>query len=100
MTKVKIDASTEIQITHRYPGMYSVIFINDDYTPMEFVIDLLQMIFSKDLEAATRIMLEIHHQGQAVVGSYVKDIAETKMRQVLSAAINAGHPLKCILEQA
>ncbi len=100
MAGIETGTSTDTQLDIKYPGMYSVIFLNDDYTPMEFVVDVLQVIFAKDIEAATRIMLEVHHQGRAVVGVYVKDIAETKVEQVSSASAKAGHPLKCILEQA
>jgi ATP-dependent Clp protease adaptor protein ClpS len=100
MADIEIEKSTDTSLDIRYPGMFGVVLLNDDYTPMEFVVDLLQMVFSKDIEAATRIMLEVHHQGRAVVGVYVKDIAETKVEKVSDASTKAGHPLKCILERA
>lgn len=80
------------------PQMYQVIMLNDDYTPMEFVVMVIQEFFSKDLEAATQIMLKIHLDGMGVCGVYSKDVAATKVDQVLDAAHKAGHPLKCISE--
>jgi len=80
------------------PQMYQVVMINDDYTPMEFVVMLIQEFFAKDLETATRIMLKIHVDGKGVCGVYSRDIAATKVDQVLDAASKAGHPLKCICE--
>ena len=80
------------------PRMYQVIMLNDDYTPMEFVVVVIQEFFGKDLEAATQIMLKIHLDGKGVCGVYSKDVAATKVDQVLDAAAKAGHPLKCISE--
>lgn len=80
------------------PSMYQVLMLNDDYTPMEFVVVVIQEFFSKDLAAATQIMLKIHLDGRGVCGVYPKDIAATKVDQVLEAAHKAGHPLKCISE--
>lgn len=80
------------------PQMYQVVMLNDDYTPMEFVVVVIQEFFSKDLESATRIMLKIHLDGKGVCGVYSKDVAVTKVDQVLEAAHKAGHPLKCICE--
>ena len=80
------------------PRMYQVILLNDDYTPMEFVVVVIQEFFGKDLEAATAIMLKIHLDGKAVCGVYSKDVAATKVDQVLEAAHKAGHPLKCVSE--
>ena len=80
------------------PQMYEVVMLNDDYTPMEFVVILIQEFFAKDLETATRIMLKIHLDGKGVCGVYSRDIAATKVDQVLDAASKAGHPLKCICE--
>src|SRR3954447_26280084 len=75
------------------PQMYQVVMLNDDYTPMEFVVVVIQEYFSKDLEAATQIMLKIHLEGKGVCGVYSKDVAATKVDQVLDAARKAGHPL-------
>ncbi|MBK7052282.1 MAG: ATP-dependent Clp protease adapter ClpS [Rhodoferax sp.] len=80
------------------PQMYQVVMLNDDYTPMEFVVVVLQEFFGKDLDAATRIMLKIHLDGKGVCGVFSRDVAATKVDQVLEAAIKAGHPLKCISE--
>ena len=82
------------------PRMYQVILLNDDYTPMEFVVMVLQEYFSRDLEAATQIMLTIHHDGRGVCGIFSKDVAATKVELVLAAARRGGHPLQCILEAA
>ena len=78
--------------------MYQVVMLNDDYTPMEFVVVIIQEFFGKDLEAATQIMLKIHLEGKGVCGVYSKDVAATKVDRVLDAAQKAGHPLKCISE--
>ncbi len=80
------------------PQMHQVVMLNDDYTPMEFVVVVIQEFFGKDLESATRIMLKIHLDGRAVCGVYSRDVAVTKVDQVLEAAHKAGHPLKCICE--
>ena len=80
------------------PQMHQVLMLNDDYTPMEFVVVVIQEYFNKDLETATQIMLKIHLDGKGVCGVYSKDVAATKVDQVLDAAAKAGHPLKCISE--
>jgi ATP-dependent Clp protease adaptor protein ClpS len=82
------------------PRMYQVVMLNDDYTPMEFVVMVLQQIFQRDLETATLIMLKIHHEGRAVCGVYPKDIAATKVEMVVAAARRVGHPLQCLMEAA
>ena len=80
------------------PQMYRVLMLNDDLTPLEFVIVVLQEFFSKDRESATQIMLKIHLDGKGVCGVYSRDIAATKVDQVLDAAHKAGHPLQCVSE--
>ena len=80
------------------PQMYQVLMLNDDYTPMEFVVVVIQEFFNKDRETATQIMLKIHLDGRAVCGVYPKDIANTKVDQVSEAARKAGHPLQCVSE--
>ena len=80
------------------PQMFQVVMLNDDYTPMEFVVVVIQEFFSKDLEAATQIMLKIHLEGRGVCGVYSKDVAATKVDQVHDAAHKAGHPLQCVSE--
>lgn len=80
------------------PPMYQVVMLNDDFTPMEFVIVVLQEFFGKDKEQATQIMLKIHLDGRGVCGVYSRDIAATKVEQVLQAAQQAGHPLQAVSE--
>jgi ATP-dependent Clp protease adaptor protein ClpS len=80
------------------PQMYQVLMLNDDFTPMEFVVVVIQEFFSKDRESATQIMLKIHLDGKAVCGVYSRDVAATKVEQVLDAAKQAGHPLQCVAE--
>jgi len=80
------------------PQMYQVVMLNDDYTPMEFVVFVIQQFFGRDIETATQIMLKIHLDGRGVCGVYSKDVAATKVDQVLDAAAKAGHPLQCVSE--
>ena len=80
------------------PQMHQVVLLNDDYTPMEFVVVVLQEFFGKDRETATQIMLHIHLDGRGVCGIYTHDVASTKVEQVLAAAHQAGHPLQAITE--
>lgn len=80
------------------PRMYQVVMLNDDFTPMEFVIAVLQELFGKDRESATQIMLKIHLDGRGVCGVYSQDVAATKVEQVLQAAQKAGHPLQATFE--
>lgn len=82
------------------PKLYQVVMLNDDFTPMEFVVIVLQEFFHRDLETATQIMLQIHNLGRGVCGVYTRDVAATKVELVLAAARRAGHPLQCILEIA
>lgn len=82
----------------RPPKLYQVVMLNDDYTPMEFVVTMIQEFFGKDLETATRIMLKIHLDGRGVCGVFSRDVASTKVSQVMDAASQAGHPLQCISE--
>ncbi len=82
------------------PPMYKVVLLNDDFTPMEFVISILQEYFFKDRETATRIMLKVHHEGKGVCGIFPKDIANTKVELVLKHARQEGHPLQCTMEEA
>ena len=82
------------------PQLYQVVMLNDDYTPMEFVVSVIQEFFGKDRETATQIMLKIHIEGKAVCGVYSRDVASTKVDQVMDAASRAGHPLQCVSEPA
>jgi ATP-dependent Clp protease adaptor protein ClpS len=80
------------------PQMHQVVLLNDDYTPMEFVVEVIQEFFNKDRETATQIMLKIHLDGKGVCGVFSKDIAATKVDQVTEAARKNGHPLQCVSE--
>ncbi len=80
------------------PKLYKVILLNDDYTPMEFVVILLERFFRKTREEATRIMLHVHQKGMAVCGVFTREVAETKVRQVLDFARENQHPLQCTME--
>lgn len=82
------------------PRMYKVILFNDDYTTMEFVVEVLQRFFSIDRERAMQIMLKVHNEGSAVCGVYVRDVAETKVAQVGEFAKQHGHPLRCGMEES
>lgn len=81
------------------PPLYRVVLLNDDYTPMEFVVDVLERIFSMDRTAATRVMLEVHTKGKGVCGVFTYEIAETKVAQVTTYARDNQHPLMCTLEE-
>ena len=80
------------------PRLYQVLMLNDDFTPMEFVVVVIQEFFGKDRETATQIMLKIHLDGKGVCGVYSRDVAQSKVEQVLDAARQAGHPLQCVCE--
>jgi len=80
------------------PPMYKVILLNDDYTPMEFVIHILEAFFGMDRERATHIMLNVHTQGKGICGIFTRDIAETKVAQVNDYSRQNDHPLLCTLE--
>ncbi len=82
------------------PPLYQVILLNDDYTPMEFVVEVLESIFSKDREQATRIMLHVHTKGKGICGVFTRDIAESKVNQVTQFSKVNQHPLLCDLEEA
>ena len=81
------------------PSMYKVLMLNDDYTPMEFVVHVLERFFSKNREEATRIMLHVHQKGVGICGVYTYEVAETKVTQVMDLARKHQHPLQCTLEK-
>jgi len=81
------------------PPMYRVVMLNDDYTPMEFVIDVMMRFFHKSEDTANKLMLQIHHEGSALCGIFTRDIAETKVQQVETASRTSGHPLRCYTER-
>lgn len=93
-TQIEDDTQINIDI----PRKYKVLMINDDFTPMDFVIDVLIDFFGKDEATATAIMLEVHHKGSAVCGVYTRDIAETKALMVIDFARQNEHPLQCEIE--
>ncbi|CAM4369104.1 ATP-dependent Clp protease adapter ClpS [Bordetella muralis] len=80
------------------PPMYQVLLLNDDYTPMEFVVKVLQKFFGKNQEDATRIMLQVHHEGRGICGVYPRDVAATRISQVAQYARERQHPLQCVME--
>ena len=82
------------------PMDYVVVLLNDDFKTRDFVVEILRLVFHKNLEEATRIMLNVHHQGRGVVGLYTWDIAQTKANQVHAMAKQNDYPLKCIVEEA
>ena len=81
------------------PSMYKVLMLNDDYTPMEFVVHILERIFNKSAEEATKIMLHVHQKGVGVCGVYTHEVAETKANQVMDLARQNQHPLQCTIEK-
>ena len=81
------------------PSMYKVLMLNDDYTPMEFVVHILERFFNKNREEATRIMLHVHRRGVGVCGVFTYEVAETKVTQVMDFARQHQHPLQCTLEK-
>ena len=82
------------------PPKYHVVLLNDDFTPMDFVIDVLQRFFNMDSEQATEVMLAIHYKGKARCGTYTAEVAETKVDQVIRFATKNEHPLQCSMERA
>jgi ATP-dependent Clp protease adaptor protein ClpS len=82
------------------PPSYRVILINDDYTPMEFVVEVLEGVFGMERNSATRVMLEVHTKGKGICGQYSYEIAETKVAQVMSIAEQQQHPLLCTMEES
>ena len=99
--KTKQESSTVLEAERsksKPPKLYKVVLFNDDYTTMEFVIEVLQTFFSMNRERATQVMLKVHQEGSAVCGVYPQDIAATKVKQVSSFAKQYGHPLRCEME--
>jgi ATP-dependent Clp protease adaptor protein ClpS len=84
----------------KQPSLYRVILVNDDYTPMEFVVRILESVFGMERTSATRVMLEVHTRGKGICGIYSYEIAETKVAQVTSIAQQQQHPLLCTMEEA
>ena len=87
------------QIKQKSPPMYKILLLNDDFTPMEFVIEVLRIFFFMNQEQAIRIMLKVHTEGVGVCGVYPSDIASTKVKQVVEFARRNQHPLRCVMEE-
>ena len=83
----------------KLPPMYQVLLLNDDYTPMEFVVLVLQKFFGMTRERATQVMLKVHREGMGVCGVYPRDVASTKVQQVAAYARKHQHPLQCVMEE-
>ena len=83
----------------KIPPLYKILLLNDDFTPMDFVIEVLMLFFSMNQEQATRVMLKVHTEGVGVCGVYTSDIASTKVKQVIEFARRNQHPLKCVMER-
>ena len=90
---------TKTRAKTKKPSMYKVLMLNDDYTPMEFVIYVLERFFGKSREEATQVMLHVHNRGVGICGVFTYEVAETKATQVMDAARKEGHPLQCTLEK-
>lgn len=93
------DIATLTQVKTQKPAMYKVVLLNDDYTPMDFVVSILKTYFNKSIEEATDIMLDIHHKGSGICGIFSYEIAETKAMQVMNTAQKNQHPLQCTIEK-
>lgn len=91
---------TKTRVQTRKPSLYKVLLLNDDYTPMEFVVHVLQRFFRMSMEDATRVMLHVHQRGVGVCGIFTYEVAETKVTQVMDFAKQHQHPLQCTLEKA
>ena len=96
----QLGVATKARTRPKKPSMFKVLMLNDDYTPMEFVVMCLKRFFNMDLEQATRVMLHVHQRGVGVCGVYPYEIAETKVNQVMDFARDNQHPLQCTLEKA
>lgn len=96
----EMGVATKTRTKPKKPSQYKVLLLNDDYTPMEFVIMVLKRFFRMDLEEATRVMLHVHQRGVGVCGIFPYEVAETKVNQVMDFAKENEHPLQCTLEKA
>lgn len=97
-TDILEETETRAEDNVREPDMYKVLLHNDDYTSMEFVIEVLMAVFLKNYQEATRIMLDVHRQGVGVCGVYTYEVAETKVETVHALAVENGFPLRCTME--
>lgn len=99
-TGPNVGIATRTRARTKKPSLYKVLMLNDDYTPMEFVVHVLQQFFRMDMEEATRVMLHVHQRGVGVCGIFSYEVAETKVNQVMDFARQNQHPLQCTLEKA
>jgi ATP-dependent Clp protease adaptor protein ClpS len=90
----------EVRPKLKRPPLFRVVLINDDYTPMEFVVEILESVFGMERPRATRVMLEVHTKGKGICGCYSYEIAETKVAQVMGIAQQQQHPLMCMMEES
>ncbi len=97
--KGKVDVLIKTRPNTKKPSMYKVLMLNDDYTPMDFVVQILLKYFQKSEDEAVQIMLNVHQTGIGLCGIYSFEVAETKIMQVIDAARSAEHPLQCTLEK-
>ena len=98
--KKQEESVLETEVTRvKPPPLFKVMLLNDDFTPMDFVVAVIQKFFGKDREQATRIMLKVHREGVGVCGVFPRDIASTKVEQVIAYARQNQHPLACIMEE-
>ena len=100
LDEIETGVATRTRPRTKKPSNYKVLMLNDDYTPMEFVVLVLQQFFAMTIEDATRVMLQVHQQGVAVCGVFTYEVAETKVTQVIDFARENQHPLQCTLEKA
>ncbi len=96
----QVGTATKTRTKPKKPSQYKVLMLNDDYTPMEFVVTVLKHFFRMDMEQATRVMLHVHQRGVGVCGIFPYEVAETKVNQVMDFARQNQHPLQCTLEKA
>ncbi len=99
-TERRIGIATKTRAKPKKPSQYKVLLLNDDYTPMEFVVIVLKRFFRMNMEEATRVMLHVHQKGVGVCGIFPYEVAETKVNQVMDFARQNQHPLQCTLEKA
>jgi ATP-dependent Clp protease adaptor protein ClpS len=103
MSSERVDEGTVVErqtARVKPPSLYQVVLLNDDYTPMEFVVGVLQKFFGKDEQVAFRIMLKVHHEGRGICGIYPRDVAASKVEQVCDYSRQHQHPLQCVMEEA
>ena len=99
LEEIETGVATRTRPKTKKPSNYKVLMLNDDYTPMEFVVHILERFFAKNRQEATRIMLHVHRRGVGICGVYTYEVAETKVTQVMDFARKHQHPLQCVMEK-